>query len=207
MKVTRILSLGGAVAIGAAAMWWFGIKSKPEAPRGPPLLSLEAMGHLATVKVSYANVIEFTEKRTQNIPWTQWELQLGGTSVLLVARGDCLIGTDLRLAKYENTSGVNRTSVLVLAAPKAMSARVSHEPREKGGSYFYAINGIGLEPLIPGSANRLKAISSALGKAQEEIESSCSSPDVLATARQNAEAVLKPAFSAIGWNVQVRWLQ
>jgi len=184
---------------------WLLVRGSPE-PQ-PALLSLEAMGHLASVKVNYAGVIEFTEKITQGIPWTQWELQLGGTRVLLVARGDCLIGTDLRLAKYQNTSEANRTSELVLPAPKPISARVNHEAREKGGSYFYSINGFGLEPLIPGTENRSKAISSALAKAQQDIEASCSSPDVLATAKKNAEAVLKPAFGAVGWNVQVRWLQ
>jgi len=205
--MTRILSIIGAAAVGAAIMWLLGTGAKSGPPPQPPLMALETMGHLATVKVNYANVIEFTEKMAQDIPWTQWELRLGGTRVLLVARGDCLVGTDLRLAKYENISALERKADLVLAAPKPVSARVSHDSREKGGSYFYAITGTGLEPLIPGSANRAKAIETALGRAQQEIEKACSGPDVLATARKNAEEVLAPAFSATGWSVKVRWSQ
>ena len=118
-----------------------------------------------------------------------------------------MVGTDMRDAKYENTKEADRTSDLVLSAPKPISARVSHDSREKGGSYFYTISGTGLEPLVPGSGNRSRAIDAALGMAQSEIERSCAGLDVLAMARKNSEAVLKPAFAAIGWDVNVRWLQ
>jgi len=170
-------------------------------------MSLEQMGHLATVKVNYANVIEFTEKITEDIPWTQWEFRFGGTKVLLVARGDCLVGTDFRLAKYLEVNQELRSAILVLPEPKAISARVSHDLRERGGSYFYAVTGTGIEPIIPGSANRTRAIDAALGAAQQDISRVCISPDVLAMARKNAEATLFPAFSAIGWKVNIRWAQ
>lgn len=205
--MTKFLSLVGAIAIGAFGMWLLGKNSPPPPPPQPPLMSLEQMGHLVTVKVNYANVLEFTERITQDIPWTQWELRFGGTKVLLVARGDCLVGTDLRLAKYIEVNNDSRSAVLVLPEPKALSARVSHDPRDMGGSYFYAITGTGIEPIIPGSTNRTQAINAALEAAQKDISRVCSSPDVLATARKNAEATLLPAFSAIDWKVSLRWTQ
>jgi hypothetical protein len=201
----KYFTIIGAIAIGAMGMWFFGAKPTKEPPPQPPLMSLQSMGHLASVRVNYANVIEFTERITQGIPWTQWELRFGGTRVLLVARGDCLVGTDLRLAEYEETNEAARTTVLVLPAPSPISARVSHDSREKGGSYFYAIDATGLEPLMPGSSNRSKAIESALRKAQQEVELACRSVDVATTAKKNTEEVLKPAFQAIGWKVQIRW--
>jgi len=206
--MTKFLSLVGAIAIGAFGMWLFGKNSPPPPlPPPPPLISLEQMGHLVTVKVNYANVLEFTERIAQDIPWTQWELRFGGTKVLLVARGDCLVGIDFRLAKYLEVNKDLRSTVLVLPKPKVISARVSHEPREKGGSYFYAITGTGIEPITPGSTNRTKAIDVALMAAQTDISRVCSNPDVLATARKNAEVTLLPAFSAIGWKVNLRWAQ
>ena len=87
-------------ALAALAAW----KLKPEkeqVPAAPPVVSVQEMGTLATLRVNYANVIEFNERITQDIPWTQWEFRFGGTSVLLIARGECLIGTDLQAAKYE----------------------------------------------------------------------------------------------------------
>lgn len=205
--MTKFLFLLGVIAIGALGMWVSSKNTSPPPPPQPPLMSLEHMGHLVTVKVHYANVLEFSERITQDIPWTQWELRFGGTKVLLVARGDCLVGTDFRFARYLEVNEGLRTAVLVLPEPKVISARVSHDPREKGGSYFYTVTGTGIEPIIPGAANRTKAIDSALRAAQKDISQVCSSPDVLATARKNAEAILLPALSAIGWKVNIRWTQ
>lgn len=206
--MTKYFAIVGAIALGALGMWFFGAKSPttpPSQPPQPPLLSVEKMGHLVSVKVNYANVIEHTESITQGIPWTQRELRFGGTKVLLVARGDCLVGTDFRLAKYGEVNQASRSAVLLLPTPKLISARVNHGPREKGGSYFYAVTATGIEPIIPGTSSRTKAIDSVLAKAQKEVSSACGSADVLSTAKKNAEAVLLPAFSAIGWRVSVQW--
>ncbi|RYF65881.1 MAG: DUF4230 domain-containing protein [Comamonadaceae bacterium] len=163
------------------------------------------MGHLVSVKVRYANVIEFTQQITQGIPWTQWELKLGGTQVLLVARGDCLVGADMRKARYEAVDPAARTAVLLLPPPTTLSARINHSPRDQGGSYFYAVQGTGIELLIPGSANRTQAIDTALQRAQQDVERTCLASSTVVTAKENAEAVLKPLFAVTGWAVQVRW--
>ncbi|MGZ5857346.1 MAG: DUF4230 domain-containing protein [Burkholderiaceae bacterium] len=204
--MSKFLSTLGAIALGAGAMWLIGTKGeKLPPPSQPSLIDLEKMGHLVSVKVNYANVIEFSEQKTQDIPWTQWELHFGGTRVLLVARGDCLVGTDIRLAKYVNTNEETRTVTLALPSPQPISARVSHESREKGGSYFYKLDDSGIAPLID-SASRTKAIDGALKMAQADVDKACRSTDVLSTAKKNTEAVLIPAFSAIGWKVQFKWL-
>lgn len=199
-----LAGVAAGAALGAAGLWL--VLHKPAAPVPPPaLLALEDMGHLVSVKVRYANVIEFTQQITQGIPWTQWELKLGGTQVLLVARGDCLVGADMRQARYESVDPAARTAVLLLPRPATVSARVAHGPRDQGGSYFYAVQGTGIEPLIPGSANRTQAIDTALQRAQQDIERTCEAASTVATARDNAEAVLKPLFTATGWAVQIRW--
>lgn len=206
MGVLRVLlGVAMAAAAGAAGMWW--AVRQPVAPAAPPALaSLEGMGHLVSLKVRYANVIEFTQQLTQGIPWTQWELSLGGTQVLLVARGECLVGTDVRQARYEAVDPAARTAVLRLPAPATVSARVDHGPRDQGGSYFYAVQGTGIEPLIPGSANRTQAIDAALRRAQQDMERGCQSAGTLATARAHAEDALKPLFAATGWQVQIQWM-
>lgn len=108
---------------------------------------------------------------------------------------------NFRLAKYREVNPVLRSVVLLLPKPKVISARVNHASRDKGGSYFYEVTSHGIEPIIPGAANRTKAINSALNKAP----SSCASADVLATARKNAEEILVPLFSANEWNVSIQW--
>ena len=60
------------------------------------------------------NLIQTPVRVTQDIPWTQWELRFGGTRVLLIARGDCFLGTDLQLAKYEQVQPAEKTATLSL---------------------------------------------------------------------------------------------
>jgi hypothetical protein len=204
-RLNSIPALLAAAAIGVLGMWLFGPRPESKLPAQTPLIALEKMGHLVSVKVNYADVIEFTERRTQDIPWTQWDLDLGGTKVLLIARGDCTIATNLGAAKYQDVDAEKRTFTLLLPEPKPLQVRVNHEPREKGGSYFYAITSEGLEPIIPDSSNRQLAISNSLAFAQQQIERSCNRAQIRAIARKNAEEVLGATFQAIGWKPTYVW--
>src|SRR5262245_54344339 len=83
-KLTWLLSITAAAVIGAGTTLWMKKEALP-----PPLISFEKMGHLVSLKVSYSDVVEFTESRSFEIPWLQWELPYAGTKVLLIAKGDC----------------------------------------------------------------------------------------------------------------------
>lgn len=191
------------VVLAAMATW----KIKPEKeqpPAAPPVVSVQQMGTLATLKVNYANVIEFDQRVTQDIPWTQWEFRFGGTRVLLIARGECLIGTDLQSAKYEHLSTETKTATLILPNPKVFSARLNHDPKT-GGSVFYTVDNKGITSLIPGTEGQTKAMNLALQKGQSDIEAACAKPDLLIAARKNAETVLQPVVSATGWKISIIW--
>lgn len=203
-RLTWLLSVVGALALGVAATWWL-MPNRDGAPPQAPVISLEKMGQLVSVKINYADVVEFTENRALDIPWSQWELQLGGTKVLLVARGDCTIATNLRAARYEKVDAKARTLTVVLPSPRPLQARINHAPREKGGSYFYAITNLGLEPIIPDSSNRTQAINHALSWAQKDVERVCRQPSVIASARESAETVLRATFQATGWTPSFVW--
>lgn len=201
MKSTFVIAL--VACLSALAAW----KLKPDKDQArlpPPLVSVQEMGTLVSLKVNYANVIEFNERVTQDIPWTQWELRFGGTRVLLVARGECLIGTDLKVAKYEQSASTVKTVTLVVPNPKVISARLNHDPKQ-GGSFFYAISSSGIVALVPGTEGQTRATNSALQKGQIDIETSCASPELIEAARKSAEAVLLPTVSATGWKVAVVW--
>lgn len=192
------------VVIAAVLLTW---KLKPHdpspTPAAPALVSVQGMGHLATLRMNYSNVIEFNQRSTQDIPWTDWELRFGGTKVLLIARGDCVVGTDLRGARYEKEDATARTATLVLPTPTTITARINHEM--PNGSYFYAMSSTGLEPMLPNSNSRQKAVDSALAKAQQDIARACAAPDIVAAAKSNAEAVLKPTLAVTGWKVALAW--
>jgi hypothetical protein len=201
--MTRTLPILLIASLSALAAWQLK-PEKAQLPPAPALVSVQEMGALVSLKVNYANVIEFNERVTRDIPWTQWELRLGGTRVLLVARGECLIGTDLKQAKYEPSDATTRTATLVLPQPTVISARLNQDANS-GGSYFYAVSSTGIEALVPGSDGQTKAINSALQKGQRDVEASCAKPELIEAARKSALAVLLPTVSATGWKVAVVW--
>ncbi|WP_306396378.1 DUF4230 domain-containing protein [Telluria beijingensis] len=194
------------VAILAAAITFAFIRqpAPPEAP-APPLVSLEKMGHLVSLKMNYADVIEFTQPNAVDIPWSQWEVRLGSTRVLLVARGDCTVATDLRQARYDDVDARARTMTVVLPPPAPLQARISHEARNRGGSYFYAVTDQGLQAFIPSAQTRTNAMNNALATAQKAVQAACKQPGVLDAAKENAAAVLQATLGATGWTPNVIW--
>ena len=195
-----LLSIAAAGVIGIGATLWVKKEALP-----PALTTLERMGHLVSLKVSYADVVEFTERRSLEIPWLQWELPYAGTKVLLIAKGDCSFATDLRLASYQAIDSPNRKVSIVLPAPVAFQARLNHASPAEGGTRIYAISNQGVEALIPGNENRTKAIQSAMALGQQRIEETCLNKEAMRAAKSNAETILAASFSAIGWNASVAW--
>lgn len=194
------------VAITAAAITFAFIKQPAEqqAPP-PPLVSLEKMGHLVSLKMNYSDVIEFTQPKAVDIPWSQWEVRLGSTRVLLVARGDCTVATDLRQARYEDIDDAARTLSIVLPPPAPLQARLNHDTRERGGSYFYAVTEQGLQAFVPSAQTRTDAMNNALATAQKAVLAACRQPGVLNTAKENAAAVMQATLSATGWTPNIVW--
>lgn len=193
------------VAVVAAVITFVLIKRPVEEAPAPPLVSLEKMGHLVSLRMNYADVIEFTQPNAVDIPWSQWEVRLGSTRVLLVARGDCTLATDLRLARYEDIDNAARTLTVVLPAPSPLQARINHEPRAKGGSYFYAVTDQGLQAFIPSAQTRTTAMNNVLATAQKAVQTACSQPAVLTTAKDNAATVMQATLLATGWTPNVVW--
>lgn len=177
----------------------------PPPPAPPPLVSLEKMGHLVSLKMNYSDVIELTQPNALDIPGTNREVRLGSTRVLLIARGDCSIATDLRQARYENIDNAARTLSIVLPQPAPLQPRINHDSREKGGSYFYAITEHGLQTIIPDTKTRTAAVDKALATAQQSVQAACSQPAILASARDNAASVLQATLLATGWTPEVQW--
>jgi len=163
------------------------------------------MGQLVALKVNYADVVEFSEDRNLGIPWSQWKVSYRGTRVLLIAKGDCLVATDLRSASYEAVDRVNSRVTVILSALITLQARLNHVPPPQGGSRLYAMSNKGIEAIIPGDTTRTKAIDSAMALAQKKVEEACSAPDVVAAAKVSAENILRGSFSAIGWDASIKW--
>jgi hypothetical protein len=201
-RYVRVLFVLGALVALGVVIW--GLKSRQQA-QVPSLVGVENMGNLVSVKVHYADVIDFTLHRAIDVPQTPWEIRYAGTHVLLIAKGDCAVATDLRFAKHEAVDRNTHRVTIRLAAPATLYARVDHASPERGGSRLFAVLNEGLEALIPDQTHPNKAIDAAYAKAQAQVAAACKSPDVINTARENTEAVLRQMFAASGWDVTFEW--
>lgn len=205
-RVSLLLALAGVVGAGTGmtAMWYMRAEPLKAEPSSAPVISLEKMAHLVSLKVNYSDVVEFSEKRAIDLPMNR-EIPLGSVKVLLVARGDCTIATNLAAAKYQNVETATKLLTVVLPTPEALQVRINHAPRDKGGSYFYSISSDGIEAFVPDSDKRTKAATNALANAQRTLERACMAPPNVLSARQNAENVLRAMYVAAGWTPTFVW--
>jgi len=193
-----------ALVVGGSIAWWG--KSSPKSPVEPPSLNtIENMGHLVTVRVHSSDIIDFTLPRAVDVPMTDYEIRYGGTTILLIAKRDCSLASDLRLAKYESTDTERRHVTLVLPSPKAPSPRVNHGSPENGGSRLYRIENNALEALIPDQSNRTQAIDKAYAKAEARVTAASASADLIQLAKKNTEVLLEGVYEGAGWSVTSKW--
>jgi hypothetical protein len=204
IKFPHFLILAVAIATAIAGTMYFRSDPTEPSPVTAPMIALEKMGKMISLKVNYSDVIEFSEKSAIDLPFNR-EIRLGSTRALLIAKGDCTIGTDLTHAKYEKIDKEKHLLTISLDMPQAVSVRINHDGRQKGGSYFYAINEHGLAGVLGDQEKRTKAADNALAKAQEELARICLSASNLASARQNAEIVLRSMYLATGWTPTFVW--
>jgi len=191
------------VIVGGILAWW--VKTAPP-PATPSLATLEDMGHLVSMRVNVADIIEFNEPRAVGVPLTDYEIQYAATNVVLIAKGDCSLATDLRLAKQESVDTDARRFTLALPSPRVLGARVNHAAPDKGGSRLYRVEDQKLEMFIPDRSNMTKAIEGAYRKAEERVRAACTAADVVAQAKKNTEDVLRRLYRATGWDVSFKWL-
>jgi hypothetical protein len=100
IKFPHFLILAVAIATAIAGTMYFRSDPTEPSPVTAPMIALEKMGKMISLKVNYSDVIEFSEKSAIDLPFNR-EIRLGSTRALLIAKGDCTIGTDLTRAKYE----------------------------------------------------------------------------------------------------------
>ena len=162
------------IAVSLAALAWQSF-NHAAVPPPPPQLFTEKLGELVTLRLHYANILEFFEKRAMDIPKTPWELRLGGTKILMVVKGDCEISTNLQSARYEQIQPETKSLRVVLPAPRMLPPRVSHAAPQAGGSYFYTVTPEGLQVFIPSSAHQVAAVNNSWAAAEKDIGNYCDS--------------------------------
>ena len=200
-----LISSAVAAIVGASLVGVYMSQQQPE-PIQKPVVSFENMGHLVALKMNYSDVIEHTEQRKQAIPLTGYDLILGSSRVLLVAKGDCSIATDLRQVQYSSSNPDTQQVTLRVPLPKPLSIRINHDAKAQGGSYLYTISNSGVEPLLADSSNQRDAIARVFFEAETKIGQVCNQPSVIEQAKTNTSTVLLSMFQAVGWTAVIQWI-
>ena len=200
-----VISSAIAAVMGASLVGVYMSQQQPE-PIQKPVVSFENMGHLVALKMNYSDVIEHTEQRKQAIPLTGYDLILGSSRVLLVAKGDCSIATDLRQVQYSSSNPDTQQVTLRVPLPKPLSIRINHDAKAQGGSYLYTISNSGVEPLLADSSNQRDAIARVFFEAETKIGQACNQPSVIEQAKTNTSTVLLSMFQAVGWTAVIQWI-
>ena len=200
-----VMSSALAALAGASIVALYMNHQQPETIQ-KPVISFENMGHLVALKMNYSDVIEHTEQRKQPIPLTNYDLILGSSRVLLVAKGDCSIATDLRQIQYSSTNTDAKLVILRVPLPKPLSIRINHDAKNQGGSYLYTMTNTGLEPLLADSSNQREAIARVFVDAEKKIGQACNQPSVIEQAKTNTTTLLTSMFQAVGWTVKIQWI-
>lgn len=181
------------------------LKIQPPPPPPPPtLISLQKMGHLVSLKVNVADVIEIDQTTTIEIPLTQWGIPVGATKVLFVMKGHGFLATQLDMLTPTSyvKDETNRTATLNLPKPILLSKSVDPVTDNKEGSRFYVLSQAGVDIFTP----KPNASNAANNLALKKIEVACNTPEAKKSARENAERVLTGIFKELGWKLTINWI-
>lgn len=169
-----------------------------------PLESLENMGELVSLHIHRTDIVEFSTSGTPDTQAADDALN-DQTPAMLVARGECVLATDMHAVRIDASLLDRHALHLHLKTPQLLSARINRAPRERGGSYIYTLARNGGEHFVPWSDKQEHATDLAYAKAQNELEAACKTPETISEAERNAEDTLRSMLSAQQLQAEFSW--
>jgi hypothetical protein len=190
---TVSLLVAGAAIIGIGAVLApASPHAAPAATRnaGPTIERVRDLSALTTLRVDVADAF-VTELRGRT----------GGTTAVLVVRGEVVVGVDLATARFDSADPQERSAVLVLPRPRVQFARLDHERTRLVGVWPG-----GLWTVVPGGRDAdAAALNAGYRQAQRALAAAAEDPELAGRARRGAEVVLRAFFAALGWEVLIKW--
>lgn len=154
---------------------------------GPTVTELERLGHLCTLRVHVADVLQLDDQR--------WYGDIRGAWII---KGDALVAVDMRQAKIQDKDPEARTAVILLPAPELLSPRVDHE---KTRTYDFNTG------LLRSPQYSRQLRDQAMLEAQQLVTFAAQgeAADSSSIARRQAEEIIRNFYALVGWQVEVRW--
>jgi hypothetical protein len=170
------------------ARWW----TAWPAPVAPPPMTIEQIQALAELVTARVHVSDVRECRIDGFT--------GGTRVLLVVRGEILLGVDLEQARFAGNDAARRSSTLLLPEPRVTSVRLDHQ-----GTRITSMGPHGLWVIVPWRTKDQQLINRAYQEAQAALEAAADDPDLPQHGKAHAEAVLHRFATAMSWQLHIQW--
>jgi len=160
-------------------------------PAGPTIEQVQKLANLVTLRVPISDV-----------QVSRLEGFTGGLRVAIAVHGDVEIATDLSTARFEDVDHAQRSAVLVLPRPVTVRPRLDHEKTrvieyQRSGLWWW----------VNGQAGEDVLTSRAMTHAQRLLAATANREELLAQACEHTQAVIRAFFSAMDWDVAVRWEQ
>ncbi len=189
-RVLGVLALLAAIAALVALTASLAFRSGRQSTftsTGPTITELEKLGHLCTLRVHVADVLQLDDQR--------WYGDIRGAWIV---KGDALVAVDMRKAKILEKNPQTRTAILLLPAPELLSPRVDHE---KTRTYDFATG------LLRSPQYSRQLRDKAMLDAQRLVTYAAQgeAADGSSIARQQAETMIGNFYALVGWKVDVRW--
>jgi hypothetical protein len=120
---------------------------------------------------------------------------------VVLVNGELELGTDLKLARWQDVDNDKRTATLSLADPVVQRARLDLEQTS-----VYRIDRRGFWLMVPSVEASRVVVNLAMAEAQRVVESAGEQPELADRTRQRTEQVISQFFIAAGWGVKVVWV-
>jgi len=194
--VVLVVCVLSATAVVLAAVW-----RMAEVGRGPPVTAVSRSAGLTVERILPLSVLTTLKVEVADARVTQLRGYTGSVKAVLVARGDITVGVDLSQARFDRVDEQARTAVLVLPQPTVQSVRLDHEQTKLIGVWP-----TGLWTVVPGGEDAdAAAVNVAYRDAERSVSGAAAHGQLLLHSRAQAERVLRAFFTALGWDVRIRW--
>ena len=125
---------------------------------------------------------------------------VGGVDCVVLINGELEVGTDLKLARFEEVNPESSTATLKLAEPLVRRARLDHDQTS-----VYRIDRKGLWKVVPSAEPSLRVVNQAMIEAQRCMETAGEEILLIERSKLRAEQVINQFFRVMGWEVMLEW--
>ncbi len=155
----------------------------------PSVTAVKRLAQLATLRVAVRAIVEVKQEGYLGY-------SLGSSRLLYDARGDATLGVDLSTIQLSEIDENAKIATITLDRPRVLTHRVILERSDFLLEEQTWFNSETARQTLRRQAQR---------QAEPEIKREAEQEELLNTAQEQAETVLREFYSSLGWTLRIRW--